>query len=60
MGDVGSTIWGGLVIQSLTVFSLFLGLGLGLLATGILWRRARRRHSPYHLKRGTFPSRRLP
>lgn len=60
MGDIGSTIWGALVIQSLTVFSLYLGLGLGLLATGILWRRTRRRHSPRLRDRAPTASRRTP
>lgn len=44
----GLTAWRTLVVQSLALFSLFLGLGLGLLAAGFLWRRARwRRHSRY-------------
>ena len=36
----GLSAWRTLLVQSLTVFSLFVGLGLSLLATGILWRRA--------------------
>lgn len=61
MRIIGLSAWRTLLVQSLTVFSLFVGLGLSLLATGILWRRARRRrHARYHLKRVTVLSRRTP
>lgn len=39
----GTAAWGALLVQSLAVFCLLLGLGVGLLAAGIIWARARRR-----------------
>ncbi len=49
--SLSSIPWHKILLQSLTVFSLLLVLGLALLALGTLWPRTRRRHRNEYLLR---------
>lgn len=52
MKSIGFSALRSLLVQSLAVFCLFLGLGLALLATAIVWARARWLHpSPFRSSR---------